>query len=127
LTHPGLSHIVLSFSDGDVMTRNQDALKVTCKRCGKCCYAVPASITEEDINRWRQQGRMDIVDAMEQFELVWAGDTIISLKNNRSVSTCPFLMNTGESRTCTIYEDSPRVCREFLPGSSEMCSQFRKP
>lgn len=108
------------------MMKEHDTPEVTCKRCGKCCYAVPASITEEDVNRWKEKGKMDIVRTMEQCKLVWAGDIIVSLKDGESRSSCPFLMDNGRYHACTIYEDRPRVCRDYLPGSSEICPQFRK-
>ena len=97
-----------------------------CQRCGKCCqihfsiYAV-----EEDIARWRAEGRTDILRLLEDEEMAWAGDQLVSTITGEPLSPCPFLQKDGTRFSCTIYETRPEICREFPPGSSEICPQYR--
>ena len=38
---------------------------------------------------------------------------------------CPFLYSSDDSWLCSIYETRPSVCREYHPGSSELCPQWK--
>ena len=107
------------------MMTDHDVPEVACKRCGKCCYAVHAFATGEDMEKWKKQGKMDIVRVMEHYEPVWAGDIIVSSRDGSVLSTCPFLRDDETYHTCIIYEDRPSVCRNYIPGSSDICSQFK--
>jgi len=99
--------------------------KINCKRCGKCCLAnFIAYVTNEDLNRWQREGRDDILHVLEQQNGIWAGDHLISVNNGHSLHGCPFLKGETGYYTCTIYETRPRVCREYVPGSSELCPQY---
>lgn len=106
---------------------SHETTDVSCTRCGKCCLSVFIPVTDEDMERWKREGKEDLIHAMEHAKVVWAGDIIISSEDGRILFTCPFLKWEGTYYTCTIYEDRPRVCREYIPGSSELCSQFKKP
>ena len=99
--------------------------KVTCERCGKCCLInVTAILTDDDVERWKWQGRDDILLILEKSQAVWAGDHLVSADNGRYLSCCPFLEHTGNHYTCTIYETRPSICRTFVPGSSDLCPQY---
>ena len=96
-----------------------------CLRCGKCCLTdFIAYTTEEDMERWRREGRTDILGIIEREHAVWAGDHFVSSENGRYIRGCPFLIWEGNRRACAIYETRPAVCRRFTPGSSEICSRF---
>jgi Fe-S-cluster containining protein len=98
---------------------------ILCKRCGRCCLTdLIAYVTDEDRERWKREGRQDVLDLLERESALWAGDRIVSSKDGRAFQGCPFVLWEGELATCTIYETRPRVCRNFEPGSSELCSQF---
>jgi Fe-S-cluster containining protein len=86
---------------------------------------VPA--TEEDMQRWRCEEKKEILRAMEHSKALWAGDVIVSSEDGRILFSCPFLRYEGKYYSCTIYEDRPKTCRAFKPGSSELCSQFKVP
>ncbi|MFZ7111259.1 MAG: YkgJ family cysteine cluster protein [Desulfatiglandales bacterium] len=97
----------------------------TCKRCGNCCRTYLFAYTsDEDIKRWRHEGREDILHVLEKASPIWAGDHIISARTGETLYTCPFLVWDGQIATCTIHDTRPRVCREYIPGSNELCSQF---
>jgi Fe-S-cluster containining protein len=106
---------------------NNKTPTITCKRCGKCCLTVFVPVIDEDIEKWKREGKQEISRIMEHSKSVWAGDIIISSENGKILFTCPFLRWEGTHYTCTIYEDRPKVCREYKPGSSELCSQYKKP
>jgi Fe-S-cluster containining protein len=76
--------------------------------------------------RWTEQGKIDVIRAMEHRRPMWAGDIIVSQEDGKAFYACPFLRDEGEYYSCTIYDDRPSVCRNYAPGSSEICPQFRK-
>ena len=97
-----------------------------CKRCGICCLAdANAYITWDDRKRWINEGREDILHLLEHEHALWAGDHFVSSEDGRYLHSCIFLSYEGNQYVCTIYETRPKRCREYLPGSSEICPQFR--
>ncbi len=114
-----------------LLKRNREALEKntdkTCKRCGNCCRTfLFAYITDEDMVRWKQEGREDILHILKNAAPVWAGDRLISSRTGQPLISCPFLTWDGTLTTCTIHETRPRVCREYIPGSNELCPQFSR-
>lgn len=98
-----------------------------CARCGKCCLTdFIAYVTEEDMLRWTQQGRSDILDTIGRERAVWMGDHLVSSDSGASLHACPFLVWQNGLHSCTIYETRPAVCRAYKPGSSELCSVWKK-
>jgi len=104
---------------------NSDAATVTCKRCAKCCLSIFAHASGEDMERWRLEGKEEILLTLKRARAVWAGDIIVSQEDGEMLSKCPFLRDEGEFYSCAIYEDRPKVCRNFQPGSSDLCPQFK--
>lgn len=99
---------------------------ISCRQCGKCCFVDMAAYAEQsDFDRWRAENRQDILDAIEHRHLVWAGDRMISSETGDSPKECSFLYSEGNKWLCSIYGTRPKVCREYQPGSSELCSQFK--
>ncbi|MGC9324224.1 MAG: YkgJ family cysteine cluster protein [Desulfomonilia bacterium] len=97
-----------------------------CMRCGKCCLAdMIAYVTTEDFARWRREGRQDILHVIETKNAVWMGDHLVSADSGQYLHACPFLRITGQTCTCSIYETRPQVCRDYEPGSSEICPQWK--
>lgn len=101
--------------------------KISCRCCGKCCFVdFTAYAQEEDIERWRAENRQDILEMIQHRHLVWAGDRMISQDTGDYPRECPFLFSSGDLWLCSIYETRPCVCREYYPGSSELCPQWKK-
>jgi len=101
--------------------------EVLCQRCGKCCFVdLTAYANEEDFARWRAENRQDILAIIEHRHLMWAGDRMISSETGDYPRQCPFLYNEGDFWMCSIYETRPKVCRDYQPGSSELCPQWGK-
>lgn len=98
--------------------------EIQCQRCGKCCLTnMFAYVQQDDINRWRAQGRSDILALIE--EPIWAGDRIVARANGHSLAGCPFLIQEETSAACAIYATRPAVCRDFKPASSPLCPQWK--
>lgn len=105
---------------------------IACRRCGNCCHVdVAAYVTLEDIERWERQGRTDILAHVRANGVTWSRDGF----TNRFGSgirtcrmTCVYLKWNGSTASCAIYETRTGVCRNFVPGSSNLCPQHdRKP
>ena len=100
--------------------------QLSCLRCGKCCFVdLTAYAEKEDFDRWRAENRHDILEMIEHRHLIWAGDRMISSETGDYPRECPFLYSSGDSWLCSIYETRPSVCREYHPGSSELCPQWK--
>lgn len=83
-----------------------------------------AEASAEDVARWKREGREDILREYEQIR--WAGDQLVSIKTGRLIHECPFLYRGDSYATCTIYDSRPGVCRNYEPGSSELCAEYKK-
>ncbi len=84
-----------------------------------------AYITEEDLARWKAEQRHDIFHILEKEQAFWAGDHFVSARDGRVLTCCPFLAWDEEGAACSIYETRPLVCRNYRPGSSEICPQWK--
>ncbi|MGV8075085.1 MAG: YkgJ family cysteine cluster protein [Syntrophobacteraceae bacterium] len=99
---------------------------ITCRQCGACCRVdMVAYISSEDIRRWEKEGRQDIIARVRDNEIMWAGDRITG-KSGRKPTSCVYLNWDGSSFFCDIYETRPLVCRNYVPGSSELCPQYHR-
>lgn len=102
------------------------ARKIKCTQCGACCLAnVNAFMSEADLERWREEGRRDILHILENEQAVWAGDRLVSARDGMPLWGCPFLEPWGRRFRCSIYETRPQVCRDYVPGSSPICPQYQ--
>jgi Fe-S-cluster containining protein len=79
---------------------------------------------QEDFDRWRAENRQDILNIINDRHLAWAGDRIISTQSGDTPRECHYLYAKGNEWLCSIYETRPAVCRNYQPGSSELCPQF---
>ncbi len=99
----------------------------TCRRCGACCHVDMAAYAgQEDIRRWKSEGRHDIVARLSNDDVVWAGDRMVR-RSGQTVTTCFYLNWNGSSFSCEIYDTRPLVCRNYVPGSSELCPRYYEP
>lgn len=86
-----------------------------CEMCGRCCrntkWAVnlDTRLCWEDIERWRQHRRHDILQHVLVFDGL--GGDIIG-RDGKFFSTCPFLKKGGGRKYfCSIHETKPAVCK----------------
>lgn len=75
-----------------------------CGSCQNCCQGTIVRVRNEDIQRWRRQGRYDIILCLES----WMGSDAF-LIHKKDKEECIFLTTKG----CEIYETRPQVCKEF--------------
>jgi len=107
------------------MTEKNHKHEKGCRRCGKCCLAgFIAYADAEDLERWEREKRQDILAMIENEHAVWMGDHLISADDGHCLHGCPFLTWDGDHTLCGIYDTRPRVCRDYRPGSSEICPQY---
>ena len=91
-----------------------------CKQCGHCCLELEAFSTcasENDILRWDEEGRFDILEWVDPVDFgdhcefdIW-----INPRTGDDVSRCPWLRKArGEDRnTCRIHDLKPDLCRNY--------------
>src|SRR5690606_2173226 len=88
------------------------AAQFDCRECGACCsYSYDWPQLE-----WDGSDSENIPEAMVVEET-----QCLKCTGNR----CGALVGVvGEKVSCSIYQDRPRVCREFLPGTDD-CARVR--
>jgi Fe-S-cluster containining protein len=92
-----------------------------CLECGACCFQRPGTIlvTEEDIQRWTDDERRDILEQLEEGHF----GAMAFRMNERGC--CWFHGTEAHPHACAIYEDRATVCREFTAGCAQ-CREFRR-
>mgnify|MGYP003633574301 FL=1 len=115
----------------------KDRENFNCTGCGKCCtygpYMKTMSADEEDLQRWEDEGRQDILDTADIF--FWGGredrtaDLWMDPKTGeeRDSDICPWVKKVGKDNWhCTIHELRPNVCRSY-PVSKEQRDELECP
>ena len=96
--------------------------KFQCTQCGHCCLklhdAYCTSVDIEQVQRWRNEDRWDIldrveimmVDGKELFADIWFSPT-----TGEETARCPWLrkLPNKDIYKCTIHESKPPHCRNF--------------
>jgi Fe-S-cluster containining protein len=85
-----------------------------------------AYVTAEDMARWVSEERTDILHIIENEQAVWLGDHFVSSRTGRPIYGCPFMEMEGRVTACSIHSTRPGVCRNYRPGSSEICPLWKK-
>jgi len=97
-----------------------------CMRCGKCCLTdLIAYAAEEDRKRWTRERENRYSPYLEKEHGVWAGDRLVSQDDGHLLQGCPFFTLRMEPWGLHIHETRPRVCRDYVPGSSEFCPHYK--
>jgi hypothetical protein len=89
--------------------------KPQCRRCGRCCREAQGflSATSEDVARWRDQHREDILSYADIFP-VGCADLWFDPISGEELRRCPFLKKVGHKRDeCTIWQTRPEQCRDW--------------
>lgn len=97
-------------------------MKFTCKQCGHCCLnlsgAIEVCATEEDIRRWEENDRSDI---LEWVDVIYLGgedrvnDIWINPRTGEDATRCPWLRKLpGKDKyICRIQDMKPDHCRKY--------------
>lgn len=101
-----------------------------CLRCGHCCKPYfSLYVSEQDEERWQKEGREDILQRLrwERAHIIWKDDQPINLATGEVERRCHWLRkNPDDSYSCAIHLTKPKICKDYTPGSSELCIQYRK-
>lgn len=109
-----------------------------CTRCGKCCtnesFQGSLSATGEDVLRWMDERRWDILGyayVLGPDDNPYADLWIDAQDGEDNEKTrCPFVRKDRNKSTyrCTIYDTRPQVCRDYVPFSgkaNDICEEVR--
>jgi Fe-S-cluster containining protein len=93
-----------------------------CKQCGNCCLnlsdAFQTSVTDEDIRRWEEKGRYDILEWVSAIVLgdgQFVYDIWINPRTGEDVARCPWLRKLPNQNKyiCRIHDVKPEHCRKY--------------
>ena len=99
----------------------EDTLEFTCKQCGNCCLhlsgAIDVCATEEDIRRWEENDRTDILAWVDAISLGEGDhyDIWVSPTTGDDVGRCPWLRKLPRKNKyiCRIQDMKPEHCRNY--------------
>jgi len=104
---------------------------VRCERCGVCCGPYfTLYVEDEDIERWKKEGRDDIVERVEweKNNCLWLGNKVYSLQTYREMTRCYYLKFKSDGvAECTIHHTKPKICRRYQPATSPLCRLYQGP
>jgi Fe-S-cluster containining protein len=96
-----------------------------CLVCGHCCGPYFALYVEEtDEERWESEGEREILERLdwERNHVTWDDDGAYNMKTGERFNRCYFLEKQPDGRSlCGIHHTKPVICRDYPPGSSEIC------
>lgn len=97
----------------------------TCRQCGECCRRYSINICYSDIDRWLEEGRVDILT-----EVAWIRSKTNPGKDDgfyfarttlKEHEPCTFLNLEGR---CDIYPTRPLACRDWPLGRKKLEADF---
>jgi Fe-S-cluster containining protein len=72
-------------------------------------YGSTIHAAEEDLARWRGEGREDIVAQVGEEGRLWVDPV-----SKEHIEACPYFLRTDrDSAKCLIHDTKPKVCREY--------------
>lgn len=97
-----------------------------CVQCGSCCFMygcmVPA--TDEDMTRWKQEGRQDLLDMTMVIRdpgmgRIIAAELWFHPQTRKEYIYCPWIKKQksilGKQKTiCQIHDTKPQYCRDYI-------------
>lgn len=94
----------------------------SCRRCGHCCRnladAYRGCVSDDDLRRWREAGRFDILARVESLDL-GRGNVLhtawLDPETGEDVERCPWLVELpeGKGHSCCIERLKPQHCRDY--------------
>ena len=117
--------------------KKEDSDDFSCERCGKCCQgSIVGSLQAmvDDIKRWRDEGREDILLYVDQYDIKdadWCScDIWVSPITRRDLTRCPFLrkIRNKDEYKCSIHETKPKWCREYpiIKDKKRICLRMKE-
>lgn len=96
--------------------------ELDCLSCGVCCRQGSDGrilVPEQDLVRWKRQGRTDLLEALVPGHF---GELAFATTPD---GACVHLGTPDNPNACSIYADRGTTCREFEAGSWQ-CLEFRR-
>jgi Fe-S-cluster containining protein len=94
-----------------------------CTECGACCRVAASDgrilVYEDDLVRWRRQGRDDITGRLVDGHF---GERAFA---STQAGHCVHLGTDASPHLCAIYETRGRTCHQLEPGSPQ-CFEYRQ-
>ena len=125
-------------------------MKPKCERCGSCCLQIErlGKISEEDIRRWVNEVRVDILQYCQGWayinghEMIQSNEAgLISYlnespnwemwydpKSGNEIHLCPFLRKKCRKNEfeCMIDDTKPEMCRDYICDPRSMTQIIKK-
>ena len=115
-----------TFFQFDLMTFGAtiQGMKTTfvCRGCGHCCLNLPDAyngcVSEADVQRWRRNGRLDILKRLDAVDL-GPGNRLylawLDPETGEDVDRCPWLLERIDRHgfLCGIDDIKPDHCRDY--------------
>ena len=76
--------------------------------------------TADDMRRWREEGRKDILRHAAELPNIKGADLWIHPTTGVELTKCPFVRNSGSRYICKIYDTRPEVCRGYPYSYAQM-------
>ena len=80
-----------------------------CTKCGACCFGLAVYLTRREARLYQANRKLKL--------LIKPQDQGFCMRRTVKESRCFALRGKPGCCTCKVYDDRPRVCREFEPGS----------
>lgn len=113
---------VVDTGSGEVGIRIQTGMEAfACRQCGRCCRNLDYhnELTAEDVDRWNELGRKDILNWVGIFkngERETTAYRIWMIPGTRKLAEiCPFLKKVPAENCwiCSIHNVKPSICRNY--------------
>lgn len=88
-----------------------------CAKCGACCFGLAVHLNKREAQLFQANRKLRL--------LIKPQDDGFCMRRTVKESRCFALKGEPGCCTCKVYDQRPRVCREFEPGS-EACLRSRQ-
>ena len=88
-----------------------------CTKCGACCFGLAVHLTAREARIFQANRKLKL--------LIKPQDDGFCMRRTVNESRCFALKGNPGCCTCKVYNDRPRVCRQFEAGS-EACLRSRQ-
>jgi hypothetical protein len=98
-------------------TQRSECVNLDCTKCGACCFGLAVYLTPREAKFFQANRKLKL--------LIKPQDESVCMRRTVKESRCFALQGKPGCCTCKVYDDRPRICKEFEPGS-DACIRARK-
>ncbi len=95
--------------------------KWKCMQCGQCCFMYGCMIpaTDQDLERWKRQGRHDILEKVRVIRdpktgAITAAECWFNPFTKKEYVYCPWIKRKGDKVFCLIHDTKPQYCIDYI-------------